>query len=78
MQEVSLVSFLASFFSMCLESANPVPLKYFVTLAFLLGTPLVYPVLRSNRERECLVVDTAVLRVVTCISFWFKETLSSI
>ncbi|KAK0239657.1 hypothetical protein EDD85DRAFT_457948 [Armillaria nabsnona] len=37
-----LVSFLASFFSMCLESANPVSLKHFVALAFLLGTPLVY------------------------------------
>ncbi|KAK0239663.1 hypothetical protein EDD85DRAFT_822805 [Armillaria nabsnona] len=37
-----LVSFLASFLSMCLESANPVSLKHFVTLAFLLGTPLVY------------------------------------
>ncbi|PBK93031.1 hypothetical protein ARMGADRAFT_1165321 [Armillaria gallica] len=37
-----LASFLASFFSMCLESANPVSLKHFVALAFLLGTPLVY------------------------------------
>ncbi|SJL00893.1 uncharacterized protein ARMOST_04207 [Armillaria ostoyae] len=37
-----LVSFLASFFSMCLESANPVSLKHFVSLAFLLGTLLVY------------------------------------
>ncbi|KAK0441984.1 hypothetical protein EV421DRAFT_617836 [Armillaria borealis] len=36
----SMVSFLASFFSMCLESANPVSLKVFVTLAFLLGTAL--------------------------------------
>ncbi|PBK78610.1 hypothetical protein ARMSODRAFT_947568 [Armillaria solidipes] len=35
-----MVSFLASFFSMCLESANPVSLKVFVTLAFLLGTAL--------------------------------------
>ncbi|KAK0440992.1 hypothetical protein EV421DRAFT_739772 [Armillaria borealis] len=37
-----LISFLASFFSMCLESANPVSLKHFMTFAFLLGTPLVY------------------------------------
>ncbi|KAK0441982.1 hypothetical protein EV421DRAFT_1736587 [Armillaria borealis] len=36
----SMVSFLASFFLMCLESANPVSLKVFVTLAFLLGTAL--------------------------------------
>ncbi|KAK0207585.1 hypothetical protein IW262DRAFT_1530091, partial [Armillaria fumosa] len=35
-----LIYFLASFFSMCLESANPVSLKFFVALAFLLGTPL--------------------------------------
>ncbi|PBK78609.1 hypothetical protein ARMSODRAFT_947563, partial [Armillaria solidipes] len=36
----SMVSFLASFFLMCLESANPVSLKVFVTLAFILGTAL--------------------------------------
>ncbi|PBK92996.1 hypothetical protein ARMGADRAFT_966422 [Armillaria gallica] len=35
-----MVSFLASFFSMCLESGHPVSLKVFVTLAFLLGTAL--------------------------------------
>ncbi len=35
-----MVSFLASFFSMCLESGHPVSLKVFVTLAFLLGTVL--------------------------------------
>ncbi|KAK0496958.1 hypothetical protein EDD18DRAFT_1285631 [Armillaria luteobubalina] len=37
-----LIYFLASFFLMCLESAGPVSLKFFVALAFLLGTPLVY------------------------------------
>ncbi|KAK0239693.1 hypothetical protein EDD85DRAFT_822878 [Armillaria nabsnona] len=35
-----MVSFLASFFLMCLESANPVSLKVFVTLGFLLGAAL--------------------------------------
>ncbi|KAK0196696.1 hypothetical protein F5146DRAFT_1012528 [Armillaria mellea] len=35
-----MVSFLASFFSMCLESANPILLKVFVVLAFFLGTVL--------------------------------------
>ncbi len=35
-----MVSFLASFLSMCLESANPVSLKVFVTLAFLFGAAL--------------------------------------
>ncbi|KAK0228999.1 hypothetical protein IW262DRAFT_653772 [Armillaria fumosa] len=37
-----LVYFLASFFSMCLESANPVSLTFFVALTSLLGTLLVY------------------------------------
>ncbi|KAK0211122.1 hypothetical protein DFS33DRAFT_1297648 [Desarmillaria ectypa] len=35
-----MVSFMASFFSMCLGSSNPVSLKVFVTLASLLGTAL--------------------------------------
>ncbi|PBK92994.1 hypothetical protein ARMGADRAFT_144216 [Armillaria gallica] len=35
-----MVFFLASFFSMCLESANPVSLRVSVTLAFLLGAAL--------------------------------------
>ncbi|KAK0239690.1 hypothetical protein EDD85DRAFT_822868 [Armillaria nabsnona] len=35
-----MVSFLASFFLMCLESGHPVSLRVFVTLAFLLGTAL--------------------------------------
>ncbi len=35
-----MVSFLASFFSMCLESDNAVSLKVSVTLAFLLGVAL--------------------------------------
>ncbi|KAK0482494.1 hypothetical protein IW261DRAFT_1606349 [Armillaria novae-zelandiae] len=37
-----LVYFLASFFSMCLESANLVSMSFFVGLAFPFGTPLVY------------------------------------
>ncbi|KAK0196697.1 hypothetical protein F5146DRAFT_13907 [Armillaria mellea] len=36
----SIISFLASFFSMCLQSADPVSLKVSVALAFLLGTAL--------------------------------------
>ncbi len=36
------------------------------------GNSTCLPVLRLNRERECLVVNTAVLRVVTCISFRFN------
>ncbi|KAK0496966.1 hypothetical protein EDD18DRAFT_1253291 [Armillaria luteobubalina] len=45
-----LIYFLASFFSMCLESASPVSLKSFVALAFLLRTPLVYLFSVQNRE----------------------------
>ncbi|KAK0228970.1 hypothetical protein IW262DRAFT_1245940, partial [Armillaria fumosa] len=36
----SMISFLASFFSMCLETSNLVSLKVFMALAFLLGTAL--------------------------------------
>ncbi|KAK0484066.1 hypothetical protein IW261DRAFT_1466510 [Armillaria novae-zelandiae] len=36
----SMVTFLASFLSMCLEASNPVLLKVFVALVFLLGTVL--------------------------------------
>ncbi|KAK0484065.1 hypothetical protein IW261DRAFT_997118 [Armillaria novae-zelandiae] len=36
----SMITFLASFFSMCLEASNPVPLKVLVAFVFLLGTAL--------------------------------------